>query len=175
MKTIELKLYKFDELSEEAKKKAIEKEQSSEFLLDYPWYDSIEEMAKEDLEAIGLKFKHLSFTLYTQGQHATLEGLYIDDLQKFIETQKLACPLMVSFQERCAEDLLGSVETKEEIDQAQDEINLIDEALETFKKDKEKETLKTLYADYEYLSGDECIAENLSANDYDFEEDGSIY
>ena len=64
MRTIEIKVYQFDELDEKAKEKAIESHRYCN--VDYEWWDSV----YEDAERIGLKIRSFSLDrdLHTTGE-----------------------------------------------------------------------------------------------------------
>lgn len=74
MKTIEINLYSFNELSEEAQKFAIEKTQNSENYLDYDWYESTYEDHKELIQAAGFDVDKIYFSgFWSQGDGAMFE------------------------------------------------------------------------------------------------------
>jgi hypothetical protein len=74
MKTIEVNLYSFSELSAEAQQNAIEKTQNSESYLDYNWYESVIEHHKELIQAAGFDVDKIYFSgFWSQGDGAMFE------------------------------------------------------------------------------------------------------
>ena len=94
MKTIEVNLYSFNELSEEAQKFAIEKTQNSENYLDYDWYESTYEHHKELIQAAGFDIDRLYFSgFWSQGDGAMFEYSRFEGeilLNQFIDQLKLS-------------------------------------------------------------------------------------
>jgi hypothetical protein len=93
MKTIEIKLYSFNELSEEAKKVAIEEIQNDNNFLDYDWYESTYEHYFEIIKEAGFEIDKIYFSgFWSQGDGAMFEYSNIDDSLKleFIESLDLS-------------------------------------------------------------------------------------
>ena len=160
-------LYTFDELSEEAKGKAIEGLYDLNVFFD--WWDGVYEDAKE----IGLKIE--SFDL---GRHQ-IEGRFTqsaeDVAQAIIKDHGPDCETFKTAT-KFLKDLEGSrrawaIMNPDEVDNEPD----TDEELE-------KEFLQSLLEDYrimlrqeyEYLTSDEAIIESIKANEYEFTEDGKL-
>ncbi len=165
MKTISINLYKFDELSETAKQKALS--DLSNINVDYEWWES----TYDDAERIGLKIT--SFEL-DGSKNATGEFINsgLDVAESIIkehghdcETRKTALNYIDKYN-----SLMFNV--KSEDDEMENEFEEI-----------EKEFLNSLLEDYanilqresEYLQSEEAIIETIKANDYDFTEDGKLY
>jgi hypothetical protein len=171
MKTIEIKLYKFNELSEEAKQTAIEKNIDINLLED--WYDSI----CEDAKNIGLKI-----TSFDLDRNRNAKGDFLlsacevaqnilNEHVESCETYKTAQSFMEDWQP-VFNDYMNEESENYESRELEDEM-----------QDLEDDFLKSLCEDYsimlqneyEYLYSDEAIIETIEANDYDFTEDGSRY
>lgn len=76
MRTIETVVYSFDDLSEDAKEKAIDNVRNSNFL-DYDWWDCTLEDWKHCLGIIGFDADSIYFNLgYSQSDYASIEGTY---------------------------------------------------------------------------------------------------
>jgi hypothetical protein len=168
MRTIETTLYTFEELSETAKKKAIE--QYSDVNTDCNWWRS----TYEDAENIGLKIT--SFDL-DRNRHA--EGKFILSAPEVVanifrdhgetcETYKTATAFIKDFQPVFSAYLDENSPEYESY------------ATEQALADMEEDFLKSLLEDYsiilqeecEYLISDEAIKETIISNDYEFTEDG---
>ena len=79
MKTIKIKAYKFNELSKEAKERAIE--ENREVNIDYEWYDFITESWKEKLEGLGYYKPEIYFSGFgAQGDGACFTAVIDVDL-----------------------------------------------------------------------------------------------
>jgi hypothetical protein len=154
MKTIAIKIYKFSELSEEAKQKAIEK--LYDINVDYNWWDS----TYDDAENVGLKIT--SFDLDNKGVTGEFIGSAIETAQKILnehgdtcETNKTAGKYFKSLHEG----------TDDEISDSEQEF--LNDILEDYRI--------ILRNEYEYLTSKEAIIETIEANDYGFTEDGKQY
>ena len=79
MRTEEIKVYKFNELSDEAKETAIEKERGSEWFLNYEWYEFLHEDFIEELNTIGVDCKGFQWDLHSR--EFTADELEVSDEQ----------------------------------------------------------------------------------------------
>lgn len=85
MKTIELKLFNFEELSDKAQKKALEDHRYIE--TDYDWWEFTYEDFKQFCEEIGVKVEKINFQLsYSQGDGAAIKASI--DLPRLLKTVK---------------------------------------------------------------------------------------
>jgi hypothetical protein len=175
MKTITMNVYKFDELSDEAKEKAVEK--LWDINVDHEWWDSIYYNA----ENIGCKISGFDID---RGSYVALSlekdieevvRLILENHGEETDTFKLAA----TFQKGRAElvtkysDGVNLEEVTEDNEYEYD--NDADDMEEEFTRALGKEYLSMLRNEYEYLTGREAIIETIEANDYDFTEDGKIY
>lgn len=170
MKTIEIKLYEYKELSEEAQGKAIQT--MFDINLFYEWWDFI----YEDAENVQIKISGFD----------TDRGNYVklDFMDQPIDTANLIL-------ENWGEKSTGYTEAqefKEKFDDLynkyKDENGVIDnyeydceleELEEEFKNDLESVFLTMLTNEYEYRYSDEAIIETIEANEYFFTEDGDLF
>ncbi len=175
MKTIEIKLYKFNELSEEAQERAINS--LSDINVDSDWWDS----TYEDAKNIGLKLKYFGLD---RNKHA--EGEFIESALDcafkikqehgdMTETYKSAANFIEEYNA-----MFVKYEDKDKPQHvAEEHTDAFDDELD----EMSDEFLKTILEDYanilqgesEYLQSDEAIKETIEANDYDFTEDGKQY
>jgi hypothetical protein len=157
MKTIEINLYKFEELSEEAQAKAIKNHQTH---TNFDWWDCIEMNAKEcgviinsfntDRGDISLSFKwnakdvaHGLIKFWGEGTDiGEISGQYLKDRETLY------------------------------IDYSSDKE---DELLNEFHSDVSHYFLKQLRGELEWIESDEYAREYLSDMDYDFMKDGTEY
>lgn len=171
MKTIEIKLYSFDELSDDAKQKAIES--LSDINVDYNWW----QWTYEDAKNIGLKIT--SFDL-DRRRHATGEFILsacevaqniFNQHGEMCETYKTATNFMEQWQpvfSNYLDETHKDYESRESEELMQE---LEDEFLESLLEDYSI----MLQNECDYLQSDEAIIETIRANDYDFTENGKLY
>jgi len=163
MKTIEIQLFKFSELSEDAQKKAIEK--LSDINVDYDWWEVI----YEDAENIGLKITE--FDLYRMSidgnfnlSAAEVAQNILNEHGEMCETYKTAENFLNEFNPVFAEYM----ETEEGEDKLIDlESDFLNSLLEDYRI--------MLQKDFDYLTSEEAIIETIEANDYDFTANGELY
>jgi len=175
MKTIKTTVYNFNELSDDAKQKAIDT--NREINVDYEWWGS----TYEDAENVGLKIT--SFDL-DRNRHA--EGNFTDD------SYSVACQIVAEHGEMCATYKTAKEFThiwEKAVKYYSDGIQtdtVADEKTEEFDEyieEKESEFLENILEDYaiilqneyEYLQSDEAISETLIAKEYEFTEDGKQF
>lgn len=162
-------LYRYDELSETAKKKA--RERIAEFQTDYGWWESV----YEDAEQVGIKI-----TSFDCGRSQEIDGkidqveatanLIVKNHGEMCETYKTAAAYLKERAEVIAaapKDEDGEVD-EYELDEKLDELD------EEFTKSILEDYLSTLGKELEYLYSAEAIEETIEANEYEFEEDGKL-
>jgi len=168
MKTIEISLYKFQELSEQAKQNAIEK--LSNINVDHEWWDSIYEDAKN----VGIKLQYFDLQ---RNKSATGEFINSpkDVASKIIkehgnqcDTYKTAIKFLSEIEKINSREI-GN--TEEEERQESD----IEDANEDFLKDILHDYANILENECEYLQSEDAIIETIEVNEYDFTEDGKLY
>lgn len=175
MKTIEIQIYKFSELSEAAQQTAITNH--SDINTDFEWWDCI----YEDAKTIGLNIN--GFNLY---RNNGCSGYLTEDFQT-------VCDLIIANHgEQC--DTFKTAQSfrkqyNDLVKKYSDEvkIDVVTEGNE-YDFDQEADGLETdfvnailedyaqiLQNEYEYLISEKAIIETIEANDYDFTENGERY
>ena len=164
MKTVEIKLYKFSELSEEAKERVLTDHYDINLFPE--WWDS----TYDDAAQIGLRITEFDL------DHKSISGKFIDSAPavaeailsehgKMCETYKTAKSFLSDLDE-----LTGKYPNIE--DCHEDEIEALeDDFLHSILEDYRI----ILDNEYDYLTGKEAVIETIEANEYDFTEDGKIY
>ena len=159
MRTTEVKLYQFEELSTEAKEKAIEENRTIN--VNWEWSDCTCESMKE----AGVKIN--SFDIYHRDINITIEDSHetaLRIIENFGEAMEVVTLSKQFIKDRDAlikrlgegNDIAGYSVKEEFIDEYDEEIEYLEE-------------------EYRYLQTDETVAETLIANDYEFTEEGAIY
>ena len=191
--TIKTKVYKFEELSEEAKQNAIEKLYAIN--VDYEWYH-MDDMYNEIAKEYGLKIKmndvcfdldrgnYLYFETYNHGSKKDyVKGIYIDDDRKFFKKAGLNLRLKRIKEAIINYDItvdhthggggygFNCLDISYDSDLTDDDVNQLENCLKEFIE----EILDSLKKDYEYLTSEEAIIDTIEANDYDFTVDGELF
>ena len=171
MKTIEIKVYEFDELSEEAKQIAIEN--FCNINVDYDWWNSI----YEDAETIGLKITSfdLNRNRHTKGEFLlsaceVAQNIFNGHGEK-CETFKTATNFMEEWQPVFNDYMDESSDNYESGELEDKMLNMEEEFLNSRLEDYSV----MLQNEYEYLQSEKGIIETIKANEYDFLETGKPY
>lgn len=175
MRTVETKLFSFDELSDEAKEKAISS--LYDINVDYDWWDC----TYEDAANIGLKIT--SFDL-DRNKHA--KGKFIEDAdycaRKIIaehgnscETYKLAKNYFAEYNDLVTKYSDGIQTDKVAEDNEYDFDQEADELADEFLKNLLAEYANILQQECDYLQSEKAIIETIEANEYEFTEDGNRF
>jgi hypothetical protein len=169
MKTIEVKLHTFDELSDKAKEFAINEHR--DINVDYDWY----QCTKDEFDELGVVIK--SFDLYRRQIELDFKYNLEDVCQSFVyEFNNIS---IAEYAKRYLEAKKKLDKTYEnefdewgECEEYNEEMELLNSL---FIKDLEEELLSWLDSEYEYLQSDEAIAETFEANEYEFTEEGKRF
>lgn len=174
MKTLELKLYTFDELSEEAKEKAIEDNRTIN--VEYDWWDCEFDVFK------GLGIIVNAFDIYRKTIVIKLNGDDCNEVAYNImhefsgnDIYELSLQYSIDFnnlkKKYNVDDMMF---TKDETlqDEFDDELELLDNE---YKKDLGECILSWLEREYYYLMEDDVVAETLEINEYEFLENGNKF
>ena len=170
MRTIEVKIFKFNELNEKAKQNTISN--LSDINIDHNWWEFI----YEDAENIGLKI--MSFDL-DRNRHAKGEFILnapevaqniLSNHGKECETYKTAESFLEVWQP-IFNAYMDEESEKYESSESEDEM-----------QELEDDFFNSLLEDYsiilqnacDYLQSDESIIDTIEANDYEFTEDGEM-
>lgn len=165
METITLNIYKFNELSDQAKQKAIE--HYSDILIDYQWWDFI----YEDATRLGLKIN--SFDTYRRDIDIIYEYNPDDVAYRILkewgegtDMHRLATEYITKYNSLYHEVI------DDDCIYDTDEITELDN---DFLHDLGEYFLSFLQSEYEWRTSEEAIAETIEANDFDFYENGRRY
>lgn len=148
MRTVRIKVYKFDELSKPAQEKVIEDLYDINTAED--WWNYIYEDAKN------VHIDVSSFNL----QHGVCKIQFLD------KPIKTASSIIVNHGEMCYTYKLAKAYLRDWISDGLDE---------QFRLSLQREYLRMLRAEFEYLQSEEAIVETIKANDYEFTGDGEFY
>lgn len=173
MKTVRIKIYKFNELSKEAQNKAITN--LADINIDYDWWQHLYNDAAE----IGLEISEFDVDHYCKGKLlkslTEVCQLIMENHGDATETYKTAKAYLAEWTKLVKEhsdgiDVDKVTENKEyEFDQLADELE------NQLKLSLCEDYRILLRNEYEYLTSPEAIAETIVANEYDFTADGKQY
>lgn len=187
MRTIRTKVYKFDELSEQAKQVAIEDNRNIN--TDYDWFEPMFEGFREKLDAVGFYDSEIFFSgFWSQGDGACFDAK-INALQ-FAETtnEKRVANLIdagilegftiekTSFANHYSHEKTRYVDVwREDRKNIDDVLVSLCEKIEAKRLELSREIYIDLNKAYEELQSDEFISETLIANEYEFLFNGKQY
>lgn len=162
MKTIEIQLYKFSELSDKAKQKAIDKWYENE---DYPFLsDNLTEAVIEKLHERGCEFSDIKL-LYSLG-YSQGDGLcFTGTIQK--DGYKLQLTHRARYYHSRSVDMEFTDQHGYDIEEV--------ETLKDIYFDICREVEKIGYDELEYRMTFDEFSELSDENDYDYTEDGKLY
>jgi len=200
MRTIETKLFSFNELSEEAKENAIENQRNNEHYLDYEWWDFVYEDFHQKIKDRGFDITNIYFRgFWSQGDGAMFEydGLDSKLLDEAVDSLKLPewkkAVLKNGYisgkgrqsghychEKSCSHNIYvesdNGMQYYDNIESLFDKHHTdIEDYIEEVYVDLCQELYSVLEKEYEWLMSDESISDHLIANEYEFEEDGTRY
>lgn len=155
--TVETEVFKFDELSEEAQRTAIEKLYDLNVV--YEWWDG----TYDDAANIGLKI-----TGFDTGRGHYVEG-------DMTENPGDMARLIIENHGETCETHKDAVNFLKEVDSWDDESQAFEEAAIEFERTIKEDYRIILSKEYEYLTSEEAIKETIEANDYEFTAEGNLY
>lgn len=170
MKTIETKVYEYNELSDKAKEKAMQ--WFSEGVFDYDWWNC----THEDANNIGLKI-----TAFDLDRNRHAKGEFITSAPECAES------ILKEHGESCetfktAKAYLQSLEQLD-LKYPYDDIDDRAEGYDDEREELDDDFLKSLLEDYsimlqhksDYMQSEEYLSEGIIANEYTFTEDGKRF
>lgn len=155
MRTIDIKLYKFNELTEEAQRKAIDN--LCDINVDHDWWECV----YQDAEDVGLLIKGFDINRRT---------IEIDFYQ---DAEHSACHILSSHGHESStyQNTIDFVVTYLQYRDNDEKEEVRYELL----RDLGNSYLAMLENEYEYLTSEEAIVETIVANEYEFTENGKFY
>ena len=164
MKTIEIKVYEFDELDEQTKKKVIENYRYINVDNTF-WYDCI----KEEFDELGISIT--AFNL-DRGNYANIDVWNFEDTSRSIIEHfgdSVAIKQTAKNYINEYEKIQANFKEDEDIER---ELEILDEQYE---KEYSEDILSYLRSNYDWETSDEAVINTIEANEYDFTTEGKIY
>jgi hypothetical protein len=172
MRTIEVQIYKFTELSDSAKQRAISE------LSAINMFDSWWEFIYEDAENIGIKITSFGLDRNKECNGEWIEQGYftakaiIENHGESCETYKLAKQFISDWDTLVSVYSDGIDTTKVSEENEWDFDNDANPLEGDFLDNLLSEYANTLQREYEYLTSEEAIIDTILANEYEFTEEG---
>ena len=163
MKTIEIKVYKFEELDKQTKEKVIENYRYIN-VEDTFWYDFI----KEDFIRLGLEIR--SFDL----DRGSFAEIHIEDFEETSKSiiKEFGDSVGVKQTAKNYIDEFNNIQANfKEDEDIERELEILDEK---YQREYSADILSYLRDDYDYQVSDEAVIDTIEANDYDFTTEGKI-
>ena len=200
MRTAEVQLFKFNELSDMAKERAINKCRESEHYMNYNWYEYIFDDFKEEVKKYFDIDKIYFSGFWSQGDGAMFEysGINKELINEFWNTLKVS-PLRLQWlksqvllsgsgkhrgfyyhENSCEHSLCYELNSThaENLDNFSQFCYSFNDTFEEFIINKYKDICIDLYnmleSGYENMTSDEVVAEHLEINEYEFDIYGNI-
>ncbi len=173
MRIAQMRVYQFDELSEEAKEKALQK--LRDINVDYDWWELYYEGFREELREIGTEAEDFGFDLGRGAYLYINKGCFVDQ-RRFLKSAGVdlrrgeAKDALQYGIELCTKHLGGG-----DAYNYCDPNNLEDVNICEYLKDVLRGFWKELRDAYDYLISDEAVVETIEANEYEFTEEGELF
>ena len=164
MKTIEIKLYKYEELDKQTREKVIENYRYIN-VEDTFWYDWI----KDDFNRLGLEIQEFDLG---RGNFAKIYIENFEDTSNYIIEEFGDNVLIKQTAKNYLKELKEIVSNFKEDEDIDREFETLDEK---YQHEFVADILSYLRAEYEYQISDEALDEFFINNDYDFTTEGKIY
>ena len=175
MRIIETEVYTFDELSDDAKEKVIEKQRLSKMEMDISdWIiDDCYLLNPKGIDDLIIhNTRKLYYDLYRQYINVS-EAMYIKDSTAFLNWLEIPIDLQDKIDYTIEESSIHFEENNVRVNFNDSDIDILDNAKEKFKKHCSY-ILNSMQSSYDYYLSDECIIEDIEANEYEFTKDGKL-
>lgn len=198
--TIEITVYKFSELDDRAKERAMDNWRDGH--LDYDWWEHVYEDADRVADILGISLAHKRLShpaiwfngFYHQGSGSSFEGSYayakgaVKAIKEYAPKDETLHQIARDLQEAQRKNFYGlrasittaNRETSIRVNVENvhhiygDASEAAEEAITEAMNDFNHWVFRRLEEEYEWLMSDEAIAESIEANEARFEEDGTL-
>ena len=164
MKTIEIKLYKYEELDKQTREKVIENYRYIN-VEDTFWYDFV----KDDFNRLGLEIQEFDLG---RGNYAKIYIDNFEDTSNYIIEEFGDSVLIKQTAKNYLKELEEIVSNYKEDEDIDREFEILEG---NYQHEFEADILSYLRAEYEHQTSDEALDEFFINNDYDFTIEGKIY
>ncbi len=175
MRIIETEVYTFDELSDDAKEKAIENERLSKMEIDISHWiiDDCYLLNPKGIDDLIIhNTRKLYYDLYRRYINVS-EAMYIKDSTAFLNWLEIPIDLQDKIDYMIEESSIHFEENNVRVNFNDSDIDILDNAKEKFEEHCSY-ILNSMESSYDYYLSDECIIEDIEANGYEFTKDGKL-
>lgn len=180
-------VFKFNELPDKAKEKAIEHFNyiNVEYL---EWHESIIDYIKETFESVGLKIEGKVYFSTDRDSYIEFEKIYFTDVKKFLLEKVCSDGIknsLITIGDFYIDSGRGyrhkhhfvttNTYTSSKYKRLEKKIKYLTNVMTDALKLMQEEALSEIRKEYEYLTSLEAITETIEVNEYEFLEDGSFY
>ena len=190
-RVVEIRVYKFDELSPKAQEKALNDQRDFESEI-WDAKDYIIPNFKEDIEKFGISDIEVAYSGFgSQGDGASFTGLV--NLPKFIKSQKAEkeYPNLLKDMEKGEVDdsvrierydsqyshemtvSSGTIHSKSK--KSEKETEKLEDELTKFVRDRSKKLYEEMQVDYDDRMSDESLKDAIEANEYEYKGNGEMF
>lgn len=204
MRIVETKVYKFKELSEQAKEKAIESYR--DINVQHEWYDGTFEIFKETMNDLGFDVDKMYFSgFWSQGDGAMFEGSLNDNIKYRLDdvlekhmrsskknwnrVEKLIKDGFINlngsfshagryYHEKSYDDSLSceyQCDYSLNLSNIEDILDDMLECIREMYEDHCRQLYSDLEKEHEYYTSDNEVAETIICNDYEFTKEGEQF
>jgi len=185
MREIKVKIYKFDELPEEAQQTAVSR--LGDINVDYDWweYDGLLDLNQEEMDKVGIKVDEIDSVLFSykirgfdleRGQYIQFEDIVCNNdeaFRKFLEIPKGLWGHCEYHFENYARNYNTQLDLYTDTARTISESETLDRATEIM-AEKIHSAWVSLRNQQEYLTSEEAIKDTIRANEYEFYENGKL-
>jgi hypothetical protein len=187
MRTVKIKVFRFEELSEESQEKALSG--LADINVDYDWWDidGLLDLTKDEMSEVGIEPGEIKDVLFSytirefdleRGQYLQLDGVAVNNdeaFRKFLKIPKELWDQCSYYFENDSRNRNTYLDLQTIDEEPTDEENDILERAIEIMGDKIHEAWVSLRNDYEYQTSEKAIKETIEANEYEFYVDGKLF
>jgi hypothetical protein len=185
VRKITVKIYKFDELSEEAQQSAIS--ELSDINVDYEWWDieGLLDLTQAEMDEVGIKPDDIESVLFSykirefdldRGQYLQLDSVVVnndDAFRKFLKIPEDLWDQCAYYFTNDSKDFNTCLDLQTDEVPTEVEGDILNEAIEIM-AEKIHEAWVSLRASHEHLTSEEAIKDTIKLNEYEFYENGKL-
>jgi len=174
MKEIKIKIYKFSELSDEAKENALNRLYDINVV--HEWWEFTYEDAKEaGIKITSFDIDRASYVKADIDDVHETANLIIKNHGEHCETHKTTKEFLADYDKLVEKYSDGVNKNRVAEDNEYEFDGEADDLEDEFRKSICEDYRIILQKEYDYLTSEEAVIESIEANEYDFTDDGKIY
>ena len=185
MRTITVKVYKFEELTEEAQQTAMSR--LGDINVDYDWweYDGLLDLTQEEMDKVGIVVGEIDSVLFSykirefdleRGQYIQFDNIVCTNdeaFRRFLEISEELWVQCAYYFENHTRNSNTHLDLHTNETPTAEEGEILDRAIEIM-AEKIHSAWVSLRNQQEYLTSEEAIKDTIQANEYEFYENGKL-